>query len=78
MKITLTAEQKRRANREIDYLLRKLRPKRIIDLLPVIKRRCSREVLAVALERVERIKDKLKMDDLMFLVNFKASLGNCI
>jgi len=72
--VILAATQRRRANKEIDCILKQFRGKRIIDLLPVIKRRFSRNVLTVALERVERKRYELGNKDAIFLAEFKASL----
>ena len=71
----LSARDRKSANKQIDYLLKQFRPKRIIDLLPVIKLRFSETVLAVALSRVERKKDDLPMDDQVFFEGFKRSLN---
>lgn len=69
----LTLAERRKANREIDFLLKQFRGKRIIDLLPVIKLRFP-QILAVALERVERRHYEPGSADAIFLANFKASL----
>lgn len=66
--------QRKRANKLIDELLRQHRGKRIIDILPAIKKNFP-SALAVALERVERRKDDLSGSDLIFLANFKLTLG---
>ena len=71
----LSAVQRKSANQQIGFLLREFPGKRIIDLLPWIKRCCLETVLAVALERVERRKDDLPIDDQVFLEGFKRSLG---
>ena len=71
--ILLTAAEKRMANRQIDCLLAQFRGKRIIDLLPLIRLRFPK-VLAVALQRVERRKNDLGIEDAIFLANFKRSL----
>ena len=70
----LTAKERRRANKAIDSLLEQFRGKRIIDLLLVIRRRFSKIVLTVALERVERRQDELGDEDAIFLAVFKDSL----
>lgn len=72
--LLLTAAQRRRANKEIDFLLRRFSGKRIVDLLPAILRRCSKDALEVAIERVERRKDDLSRDDVVFFEQFKSSL----
>ena len=71
--------QRRRANKGIDSLLKDNPGKRIIDLLPsirraVIKLDLSPIVLTVALERVERNQYELGSKDAIFLAQFKASL----
>lgn len=71
----LTPTQRRQANKGIDGLLKEHRGKRIIDLLPMIKRRFPGIILKVALERVERRQDELNIEDAMFLANFKQSLA---
>ena len=73
-KVLTDASRRRRANREIDALLKQFKGRRIIDLLPAIERRCSTDVLKVAVERVERRRDELSLEDLMFFEGFKASL----
>ncbi len=70
------AVQRRRANQVIDNLLGQFKGKSILQLLPVIKRRCARSVLDVAIERVERRKNALKITDQIFLAQFKANLDN--
>ena len=67
------AVRRKRANREIDALLKQFRGKRIIDLLRVIKLRIPNS-LTVALERVERKQYKIGSKDAIFLAEFKASL----
>ena len=69
----MTAIERKRANKGIDCLLGQFRGKRIIDLLPVIKLRFP-DILAVALERVERKQYELGSKDAIFLAGFKASL----
>lgn len=69
----LTAQKRRRANKEIDSLLKQFRGKRIIDLLPVIRHRFP-GILEVALERVERKQYEIGSEDAIFLAKFKASL----
>ena len=71
--ILIDDAQRKRANKGIDALLKEHLGKRIIDLLPLIKLRYP-NILAVALERVERRRDFLSEDDLVFLEKFKASL----
>ncbi|MBI3337634.1 MAG: hypothetical protein HY005_03405 [Candidatus Staskawiczbacteria bacterium] len=66
-------EQRKKANKEIDCLLKQYLGKRIIDLLPVIKRRFP-NFLAVALERAERKRYEVGSEDAIFLAEFKASL----
>lgn len=73
--VLLTATERRRANKEIDNLLSRFHGKSLIKLLPVIKRRYSRSILNVALERVEGRKHGLEIEDVVFLEEFKASLG---
>jgi len=71
------AAQRKKANKELDFLLRQFHGRKsILQLLPVIKLRCSDVVLAVALERVERRRNGLAIDDLVFLETFKKSLQN--
>jgi len=72
---SLSAPDRKSANHQIDELLKMFRPKRIIDLLPVIKLRFSETVLAVAVERVERRKDDLPTDDQVFFADFMRSLN---
>ena len=72
--ILSAAAERRKANKEIDCLLRRFQGKKILDLLPVIKLRFPGYVLRVAIERVERRKDDLRMHDLVFFEGFKASL----
>ena len=71
--VLLTAVQRRRANKEIDCLLKQFRGRRIIDLLPVIKFRFP-DILVVALERVEGKQYELGSKDAIFLAKFKADL----
>jgi len=67
--------KRRRAQRELDCLLKQFHGRKsILQLLPAIRLRCSSDVLTVALERVERRRDALTMEDLVFLENFKSSL----
>ena len=71
--------QRRRANKEIDYLLTRFRGKRLIQILPAIKRQVikgdfPKYILDVALERVERKHHELGSEDAIFLAQFKASL----
>lgn len=69
------AALRKKANRELDFLLRQFHGRKsILQLLPVIKLRCSDVVLALALERVERRRNGLAIDDLVFLETFKKSL----
>lgn len=73
--VLLDAAKRRRANKEIDNLLRQFKGKKaIVELLPAIKRRCSRNALRVAIERVERRRDGLSLENLMFFEEFKALL----
>ncbi len=72
--ITITKEERKRANKEINSLLKRFQGKGIIDLLPVIKLRFPKYILQAAIERLER--KKLKIEDKMFLVEFKESLNN--
>ncbi len=70
-----TAAEKRRAKKELDYLLLSFHGRKsILQLLPAIKHRCSRAALALAIERVEVRKDGLKMEDQVYFEGFKASL----
>ena len=69
------AVQRKRANKEINVLREQFHYKKsILDLLEVIKRRCSPMALVVAIERVERRRDVFTMDDLVFFEKFKTSL----
>ena len=68
------AAQKDRANKEIKALHNQFRGKRLIDLLPVIKRRCSRYVVEIAVERIERKKDELNPTDRIYFEGFKQEL----
>jgi len=72
--VLITAKERRRANKEIDHLLSRFRGKSLIKLLPVIKLRYSRSILAVALERVEGKRNGLAIEDAIFLEEFKTSL----
>ncbi|MDO8486437.1 MAG: hypothetical protein Q7S77_01950 [Candidatus Staskawiczbacteria bacterium] len=69
------AKDRRRANKEIAWLLKRHPSKRIIDLLPAMKQRCyPLYVIRVALERAERKQYELGSEDAIFLAKFKASL----
>ena len=74
------AVQRKRANKEIDWLRERFHHKKtILELLPAIKRQCDKGqyspmVLTVALERVERKSYELGSKDAIFLAEFKASL----
>lgn len=72
--VLLTATERRRANKEINNLLSRFYGKSLIKLLPVIKRRYSRSILNVALERIEGRRHGLEIEDVIFLEEFKASL----
>ncbi len=71
----LAVAKRKRANRELNCLLLQFHGRKsIFQLLPVIKLRCSPIALTVALERVERRRSELSMEDLVFFETFKASL----
>jgi hypothetical protein len=67
------AQNRKRANKALDHLLEQFPRKRIIDILPAIKKNFP-SIVAVALERVERRTDALSPEDLIFLANFKREL----
>ena len=73
--VLFTAGEMRRAKNELNSLLLQFRGRKsILQLLPVIKRRCSLATLTMALERVESRKHDLSMDDQIFFEEFKNSL----
>ena len=73
--VLFTAGEMRRAKNELNSLLLQFRGRKsILQLLPVIKRRCSLATLTMALERVEFRKHDLDMEDQVFFEEFKNSL----
>ena len=71
-------KERRRANEEISYLLLQFKGRySILDCLGLIKRRYSPYVLEVALERVERKKERneLSMEEVVEFERFKQSLS---
>jgi hypothetical protein len=75
--LLITAAERRRANKEIDYLLQRFHGRKsILDLLPAMKQRdFPLYVIRVAVERVERRRNGLSIEELMELEAFKASLA---
>lgn len=75
--LLITAVERRRANKEIDFLLQRFHGRKsILDLLPAMKQRgFPPYVLRVALERVEGKRHGLEIEDVIFLEKFKASLA---
>lgn len=75
--LLVSAVERRRANREIDCLLRQFHGRRsIFDLLPAMKQRgFPLYVLKVAIERVENRRNALKIEEVAELEAFKASLA---
>ncbi len=67
--VLIAAKDRRRANREIDFLLRQFHGRKsIFDLLPAMKQRgYPLYVIKVALERVERKRDGLSVEQQMEL-----------
>ena len=74
--VLLAATERKRANKEIDFLLQRFHGKKsIFDLLPAMKQRgFPLYIIRVALERVERRRNGLKIEQQMELEAFKASL----
>ncbi len=75
--VLITAKERRRANKEIDLLLRQFHHRKsIFDLLPAMKQRhYPLYVIRVAIERVEGRRNELKIEQQMELEAFKASLA---
>ena len=75
--VLITAKDRRRANKEIDFLLRQFHSKKsIFDLLPAMKQRgYPLYIIRVALERVEGRRHELRIEQRMELEAFKASLA---
>lgn len=70
------AAERKRANRVIDSFLSQFRGKSLVQILPVLVRRCSsRLVVGVALERIERRWKELSAEDQIFVSQVRASLG---
>ena len=73
--VLVKGKLRKRANNEIDLLLEQFHGRKGIDeLLEAIRRRLPDYVLAVAMERVERRKDKLPPHRRAAFEAFKASL----
>ena len=69
------AGQLRRAKNELNALLLQFRGRKsILQLLPVIKRRCSLATLTMAIERLECKKHEFDVEDLVFFEEFKRTL----
>jgi hypothetical protein len=69
------AQERKNAEKQLKNLLLQFRGKKsLLHLLPVIKLRWPKSVLTLAIERIERKKDALSIDDLVFFENFKAEL----
>ncbi len=68
--------RRKRANRVIRNFLKQFPNKSLIQILPVLIRRCSDIFVAkVAIERIERNqKEKLSFDDRMYLKKIKSFL----
>jgi len=66
---------RKRANREIDFLIGMFHHKKtILQLLPAIAARCSKAALVVAIARIEINLRKLSIEDQAYFERFKASL----
>jgi len=74
--VLLTAVERRRANKEINFLLRQFHGRKsIFDILPAMKQRgYPLYIIRVALERVEGRRNELRIEQQMELEVFKASL----
>jgi hypothetical protein len=69
------AAERKRANREIDHILVQFHGKKsLIQVLPVLVRRCTKAAVKVALERIEKRWDTLSHDDKIFVLQIKDSL----
>jgi len=69
------AYRRRRAKRELDCVLESFHGKKsLIQLLPALKRRCSRAAVQIALERIRRRWTHLSVEDQVFVSQFEASL----
>lgn len=69
------AQERKNAEKQLKNLLLQFKGKKsLLHLLPVIKLRWPKAVLTLAIERIERKKDALSIDDLVFFENFKAEL----
>jgi hypothetical protein len=69
------AQERKNAEKQLKNLLMQFKGKKsLLHLLPVIKLRWPKAVLTLAIERIERKKDALPIDDLVFFENFKAEL----
>jgi UDP-2,3-diacylglucosamine pyrophosphatase LpxH len=71
-----SAVARKRANREIDSLIKMFHHKKsILQLLPAIAARCSKAALEVAIARIEINSHKLSIEDKIYFERFKASLS---
>jgi hypothetical protein len=69
------ANERKNAEKQLKNLMLQFKGKKsLLHLLPVIKLRWPKAVLTLAIERIERKKDALAIDDLVFFENFKAGL----
>jgi hypothetical protein len=76
IKDLLTEQQRRkRAERELASMLKQFAGKKsLLQLLPAIQRRCSKDALLLAVERIERKKDDLSIDDRIYFEGFKTTI----
>jgi len=73
--ILTEAQRRKRAGKELSNLSLQFHgQKSLLQLLPVIKKQCSKLALTLAIERIERKRNELCMEDLFFFEQFKKSL----
>jgi len=77
IKELLTEQQrKRRTERELASMLEHFRGKKsLLQLLPVIQKKCSRDALLLAVERIERKKNDLPIEDRIYFEGFKSTIA---
>ncbi|MDD2732176.1 MAG: hypothetical protein PHI53_03205 [Candidatus Pacebacteria bacterium] len=75
-KILSEAAERKRINKVIDSFLRQFRGKSLIQILPVLEKHCSIEIVELAVERIEKNqRKKLTIEDMAFLKEVKARLA---
>jgi hypothetical protein len=73
--ILTEVQARKRAGKELSSLSLQFHGRKsLLQLLPVIKLRLSELALTLAIERIERKRNELSMEDLFFFEQFKKSL----